>query len=320
MRADRLLSILMLLQLHSRLTARTLAERLEVSERTIHRDMEALSMAGIPVIAERGQHGGWSLAEGYRIHLTGLKDSEIQAVFLANPAQLLADLGLNQAAQTAFLKLMASLPTMQRNTAEFIQQRIYMDTGRWRQSGESVAFLPMLQTALWRECQLLLTYQRSDGQAVDRQVDPFGLVAKGQTWYLVAQVDYEIRTYRVSRILAAKWLDAPSQRPTDFDLAAYWEHSSAEFMANLPRYITQLRVAPGMIEHIRLMWRYTWLDDIGVPDAEGWQNVTVIFEFAEEAARFIAGCGAQITVIAPSELRQKVIAQAQAVLNFYASQ
>jgi predicted DNA-binding transcriptional regulator YafY len=319
MRADRLLSILLLLQTHPRLTARNLAERLEVTERTIYRDMEALSMAGIPVIAERGQHGGWSLAAGYRTHLTGLKDSEIQAIFLANPARLLTDLGLSQAAETAFLKLLASLPTMQRTNAEFIQQRIYVDSGGWRQSGEVVTFLPVLQTALWQECQLLLTYQRGDGQCVERQVDPLGLVAKRQTWYLVAQVDCEIRTYRVSRIMAATVLDTPSRRPNNFDLAEYWEQTSAEFMATLPRYSTQLRVAPGMVEHIRLMWRYTWIDPIAPPDADGWQLITVIFELAQEAARFIAGCGAQIEIISPPELREQVIVQAQALLDFYAA-
>lgn len=318
MRADRLLSILLLLQTQTRLTAGELAQRLEVSERTIYRDMDALSAAGIPVIAERGQQGGWSLPEGYRTQLTGLKDSEIQAVFLANPARLLADLGLNEAAEAAFLKLMASLPTMQRQNAEFIQQRIHIDSGSWRQAGDTVRFMPVLQAALWRECQLRVMYQRGDGQCVERQIDPLGLVAKGQTWYLVAQIAGDIRTYRVSRMVSAQLINEPSQRPPDFDLAAYWAQSSADFVANLPRYVTRLRVAPGMVQHIQLMWRYTWLEAIAPPEADGWQTITAIFELPEEAARFIAGCGASIEVLSPPELREQVLVLAQQVLDFYA--
>ena len=150
MRADRLLSILLLLQVHQRMTTRDLAKRLEVSERTIHRDMEALSTAGIPVAAERGTDGGWFLLEEYRTNLTGLNEAEIQALFV-KPSRLLADLGLGKASEAAFIKLLAALPSMYRRDAEYIRQRIHVDMSGWRRSEEAIPCLPTLQEAIWQE-------------------------------------------------------------------------------------------------------------------------------------------------------------------------
>src|SRR5215469_12044094 len=178
MRADRLLSILLLLQVHRRITAGELARRLEVSERTIHRDMEALGIAGIPVVAERGIGGGWSLMEEYRTNLTGLNKAEIQALFLAGPSRLLADLGLEKASDAALIKLLAALPSTNRNDAEYVRQRIHFDVTGWHRADDGVPFLPALQQAIWRERKVLLTYQRGgDCGSVERLADPLGLVA-----------------------------------------------------------------------------------------------------------------------------------------------
>ncbi len=234
MRADRLLSILLLLQAHGRLTARDLARRLEVSERTIHRDMDALGVAGVPVYAERGAGGGWSLAEGYRARLPGLSDTEIQALFLAGPARLLADLGLRRASEAALLKLLAALPALARRDVEYARQRIHVDPAGWYESAESVAALPALQEAIWQGGQVAITYRRGDGATVERVVAPLGLVAKGRVWYLVAAVEGEPRTYRVSRVQCARPTGEPAARPAGFDLAAYWARSAADFKAGLP--------------------------------------------------------------------------------------
>src|SRR5437762_4888295 len=172
MRADRLLSILLLLQVHRRMTARELAKRLEVSERTIHRDMEALGTSGVPVIAERGIGGGWSLMEAYRTNLTGLSQPEIQAVFLSGSSRLLSDLGLQKASEAAFIKLLAALPSMHRDGAESVRQRIHIDTAGWTHTEENVTFLPVLQEAIWQERKLHLTYHRNDDVVVVRLVDP----------------------------------------------------------------------------------------------------------------------------------------------------
>src|SRR5215831_17768904 len=186
MRADRLISIMLLLQVRRQITARELARRLEVSERTIHRDMEALGMAGVPVVAERGTGGGWSLLEGYRTNLTGLTGTEMQALLLAKPSPLLADLGLRQAAEVALLKLLAALPAMSRRAAEYARQRLHVDGAGWHEAAEAVPFLLPIQEAIWQERKLRLTYQRGDGATVERLVDPLGLVAKGGVWYLAA--------------------------------------------------------------------------------------------------------------------------------------
>lgn len=148
MRADRLLAILLLLQAHRRLTAGELARRLEVSERTIYRDMETLGSAGVPVLAERGTGGGWSLLDEYRTNLTGLTEAEVRALFLARPAKLLADLGLEKTVDAAFLKLLAALPTFHRPSAEEVQRRVYLDPTGWRRSDEAFPLLPTIQEAV----------------------------------------------------------------------------------------------------------------------------------------------------------------------------
>ena len=318
MRADRLLSILLLLQVHRRLTARELAQRLEVSERTIHRDMEALSAAGVPVFAERGTGGGWALVEEYRTNLTGLSPAEIQALFLTKPSHLLADLGLDKAATAALIKLLAALPSVHRRDAECVRQRIHVDGAGWHQAGEEgVPFLPVLQEAVWEERQVRLSYQRGDGTGVERLVDPLGLVAKGRAWYLVAAVGGEMRTYRVSRVQAASVTDQPCVRPEGFDLAAHWEQSSAEFRAGLPRYLVTMRIDPAILPRLRYAGKYSQIERVDPPDAHGWQRVSMKFEFEEDACECLLGLGPYVEILEPQELREKVIRLAGEVVAFY---
>lgn len=318
MRADRLLSILLLLQVHRRLTARDLAKRLEVSERTIHRDMEALSMAGVPVVAGRGTGGGWGLLEAYRTNLTGLNEAEIQAVFLSGPPRLLADLGLDKAAQAALIKLLAALPALSRRNAEEIRQRIYVDAASWRQPGEAIPFLPTLQEAIWLERKVRLSYQRGgDGAAIERLVEPLGLVAKGSIWYLVAAVEGEFRSYRVSRVQDATLTDEPFVRPRDFDLAAYWEQSTTEFKANLPRYPAILRADPAILPRIRQESHYTRIQQVGLPEADGWVTVDILFEEEHSAREYILSFGPQIEVLEPAALREQVLEAAQGIVARY---
>ncbi|HEX3724035.1 MAG TPA: HTH domain-containing protein, partial [Nitrolancea sp.] len=179
MRADRLLSILLLLQVHRRMTAGELARRLEVSSRTIQRDMDALCAAGVPLYAERGKDGGWVLPEPVRTNLTGLTEPEIQTLFLSTSPRVLADLGLRQASEAALIKLFATLPTMQRRGAEQARQRILVDPSGWNRPEEHVPALAALQEAVWQEHKVDLVYERGDGSTVRRLVEPLGLVAKG---------------------------------------------------------------------------------------------------------------------------------------------
>lgn len=313
MRADRLLSILLLLQTHNRLTGRELATRLEVSERTIHRDMEALSTAGVPVVAERGAGGGWSLLESYRTNLTGLNIPEIHALFLPTPSHLVNDLGLQQASEQALIKLLAALPgERSRHDAAFVRERIHIDGAGWQQEAELVEWLPLVQEALWQDRKLLLTYQRSDGTLAERSVDPLGLVAKGRIWYLVANVEGQTRTYRISRIQQAQIQDEAVSRPPDFDLAAFWADSSAQFKANLPRYCATFRVHPDIMPEMGYMGH---VEHIYPADGNGWIKLDMRFEIALQACAYALGFGGQLEVVEPAELRNAVLQLAQATVD-----
>jgi predicted DNA-binding transcriptional regulator YafY len=316
MRADRLLAILLHLQINRQMTARELAKRLEVSERTIHRDMEALSSAGVPVFAERGTGGGWFLPSSYQTKLTGLNEPEIQALFLSGSStNLLSDLGLHHASESALLKLLVALPTLFRRDAEFARQRIHIDAAGWYSQKDDVPHLLTLQDALWQERKLLFSYQRTN-TIVERQGDPLGLVAKGQTWYLVAQVEGDLRSYRVSRILAAQVLTEPAERPESFDLAAFWEQSTLSFKANLPRYPVTLRTSPTILARLRQTRHYPITQE-GLPDADGWVHLTMQFQVEFEAREYLLSHGPQIEVLEPLELREDILANAEGIVALY---
>ncbi len=317
MRADRLLSILLLLQVHRRITAHELAKRLEVSERTIYRDIEALSAAGVPVMAERGVGGGCSLLAEYRTNLTGLTDTEIQAIFLTRPSHLLTDLGLRQASEAAFIKLLAALPAMNRRGAEYVRQRIHIDTTGWHRSEEHVECLPVLQEAIWQERKIAFTYQRSDGVIIEREANPIGLVAKGSVWYLVAVIDNELRNYRVSRIQAARLLDEPYTRPPDFDLVAYWEQSSSNFLAALPRFPVAVRASPDGLQQMQFALRYAHITQTDPPDGDGWQRLIIQFENEREACGTLLSLGPEVEVIEPTSLREQIVERARSVVELY---
>ncbi|MCA1633558.1 MAG: YafY family transcriptional regulator [Acidobacteria bacterium] len=319
MRADRLFSIVLLLQSHRLLTARSLARRLEVSERTIHRDMEALSGAGIPVVAERGTGGGWSLLGEYRTNLTGLNEAEVQSLFVIKSSRLLADLKLEKASEGALLKLLAALPSVYRRGAEQARQRIYVDVAGWNRAEETVPLLHTLQEAIWQERRVHMTYERGEGcEASERLVDPLGLVAKGSVWYFVAAVEGgEVRSYRVSRVSRAELLDEPCARPADFDLASFWEQSAAKFRAHLPSYQARVRVRREVVHRMPFAGRFARIEHTGSPDEDGWIEVSLRFDVEEMACEYALGFGTQLEVLEPATLREKVIAAARGVVNFY---
>jgi len=320
MRADRLLSIMLLLQTYRRMTAHDLASRLEVSERTIHRDMESLSTAGVPVVAERGIGGGWSLLGEYRTNLTGLNEAEIQALFLARSPRLLDDLGLGKAAEAAFIKLFATVPSATRHDAESASQRIYVDVTGWNRSEESVPLLPLLQEAVWQERKLKFKYQRGDDCDVERVVDPLGLVAKGSVWYLVAAIDGDIRNYRVSRVIEAEITDQTFARPEAFDLVTHWHQSAIEFKSRFPRYPVTARVHPEAVNRLYIIGRFSRVERVDPPDeadGDGWRQASICFQFENDACECLLGFSDQIEVLEPRELRQKLLNRAERVVEFY---
>jgi serine phosphatase RsbU (regulator of sigma subunit)/biotin operon repressor len=236
------MSALLMLQARGQVTGRELAEKLEVSERTVHRDMEALSTAGVPVFAMRGAHGGWQLDEDWRTQVPGLDEAELRALLMAQP-RTLGDKRLAAAADRAIGKLMAALPPSMRETASSIRERLFIDTTGWRGTTENLSMLAIVQDAVAQDRKLSFWYWRAGKERVERTVDPLGLIAKGSTWYLYAGTDRGNRTYRVSRMEDAKLLDEPSVRPANFNLEAAWKVSAEEFRDEVNREMEASRRA-----------------------------------------------------------------------------
>jgi predicted DNA-binding transcriptional regulator YafY len=314
MKSDRLLSELLLLQAHGRLTGREMSERLEVSERTVHRDMEALSAAGVPVYALRGAQGGWQLDEDWRTQVPGLDEAELRALLMAQP-RVIGDPRLAAAAERALGKLMAALPDSMRERAASIRQRLHVDTSAWRGSTEDLSMLPVVQDAVAHDRKLSIQYKPSGRERAERIVDPLGLVAKGSTWYLVAQTPKGLRTYRVSRISDAHFLDQPCERPAGFDLANYWASSTKQFQEGWRRFSAVLKLEPDAAEWMK-MWQLAWAAPPGeTTDAEGWVRLNVQFNHEDEARFVVLGLGARVEVIEPQSLRERVEAGQIAALE-----
>jgi len=312
MRADRLLSAVLLLQAHGRMTGRELAKRLEVSMRTLHRDMDALSAAGVPIFALRGARGGWQLDEGWRTQVPGLDEAELRALLMAQP-RVIGDARLAAAAESALAKLLASLPNSLREKAASIQQRLFLDTTGWRGTAENLSMLPMVQDAVWRDRKLVILYAKNASERVERTVDPLGLVAKSGTWYLVASTPAGLRTFRVSRIEKATVLNQICDRPSDFELARYWRSSAQRFREGWPHYDAVLRLHPDAAKLVK-RW-HTVTEDGGEPDAEGWITKTVHFDDEAHACFIVLAQASRVDVLEPSALRERVASELSVALE-----
>lgn len=314
MKADRLLSELLLLQAHGRLAGREMAKRLEVSERTVHRDMEALSASGVPVYAVRGARGGWQLDEDWRTQVPGLDEAELRALLMAQP-RVIGDRKLAAAAERALGKLMAAMPVPMRERAASIRQRLHVDTTAWRGSTENLAMLPIVQDAVARDRKLSMQYKPTGRERAERIVDPLGLVAKGSSWYLVAQTPKGLRTYRVSRIEDARLLDHVCERPADFDLANYWESSTKQFQEGWRTHVAVLRLEPRAAQWIKMWQMASPTQSSEAPDEEGWITLSVQFNHEDEARFVVLGLGSRVEVIEPANLRERVLAEQTAVFE-----
>jgi predicted DNA-binding transcriptional regulator YafY len=243
----------------------------------------------------------------------GLDESELRALLMAQP-RALGDSRLAHAAERALGKLMASLPATMREQAASIRQRLHVDSAGWRGTSENLSMLPVVQDAVSRDRRLAITYFRRGGECVERTVDPLGLVAKGSSWYLVARTLEGFRTYRVSRIEQATLLELPSERPADFDLAAYWTDSAARFEEALPRYRARLRIEPQTARWLK-MWRASWSEDPETPPrSDGWVTLRMAFDTEDEACFVVLGLGRRVDVLEPDALRTRVAAEAAAVI------
>ncbi|MEU6113222.1 WYL domain-containing protein [Streptomyces sp. NPDC047117] len=322
MRADRLLSLLLLLQNRGRMTAPELAAELEVSVRTVYRDIEALGASGVPVCAERGPAGGYRLVDGYRTRLTGLTDAEADSLFLAGAPGPARELGLGAVLATAQLKLRAALPAGPADRARRVQERFHLDAPAWFRDADPVPHLTEVARAVWEQRVLRVHYRRWGGE--DRRVvlHPLGLVLKSGIWYLVALADGTPRTYRIARLLAADVTDEPFERPDGFDLAAHWAESSRRLESALHKGTARLRISPRAQRLLPMQFGAAGtraLETAGPPDAAGWVRVEMPVETEAVAVADLLRLGTEAEVLGPPELRAAVARTVTELARRYAA-
>jgi predicted DNA-binding transcriptional regulator YafY len=303
-RASRLVSFLLVLQTRGQLTAAELSERLEVSERTVQRDAQALAAAGVPIVSVRGPSGGYRLDRGYRTKLTGLDAAEAEALFVG-PA---AELGLGRELAAARLKLLASLPAELQERASRAAELFHVDTRGWFREEDRVPALSVLAGALWRGRRLDIRY-REGSAVVSRRLHPLGLVLKAGVWYLLARRRGEERVYRVSRIVSARERAEPCDRPPDFDLAEAWAERSGAFERSRPQFAVTVRVPRSQVRYLR-----------GAQVVEDGEPPTVVahFDSLDRAFHELLAYGPYAEVVAPAELRERIAEAARETAALYA--
>jgi predicted DNA-binding transcriptional regulator YafY len=314
-RASRLVSLLLLLQVRGHLSAEELAERLDVSVRTVYRDVEALQEAGVPITSDRGPAGGYRLREGYRTKLTGLTPKEAETLFLAGLPGPAAELGLGSLVAAAQLKVLAAMPAELRERAERVGRLFHLDAPPWFRKREDTPLLAELAGAVWDDRRVELRYRRK-GETTTRAVDPLGLVLKAGAWYLVGRTPDENRLFRVSRIVSLLVLDERFERPGDFDLAAFWAERLRAFEEGLPQVDVTLRVRADALRELRAHVE---------PDAkplvpaggDGWLELTLPFERLEYAFGELMPLGDAVEVLEPAELRARFAAAGRGLAALY---
>jgi predicted DNA-binding transcriptional regulator YafY len=319
-RASRLVSLLLLLQTRGGLTARELARELEVSLRTVHRDVEALSAAGVPIYADRGPHGGIRLVDGYRTRLTGMTGEEAEALFLSGLPGPAAELGLGTVVAAAQLKVMAALPTELRARASRLVQRFHLDPAGWFASGEAVPHLAELAEAVWGERRIAIDYERGDA-LVHRVVDPLGVVLKAGVWYLVASTDGQLRTYRGSRVASVTPLAERFERPDGFDLGAYWAESTAAYERDAERVEVTVRIDPRRLGRLRTVIgdaRVEAAERLDQADHDGWLRLRFSLDWPDEVPGRLLGLAPDLEVLEPPDVRARIVRRAAALLDVYA--
>ncbi len=319
MRASRLLSIMMLLQAKGRMSAESLAQELEVSVRTIYRDIDQLSAAGVPVYADIGRNGGFALLDGWRTRLTGLTASEARALFLSGLPGPASELGLGDEVAAAELKLLAALPADWQMEATRMSSRFHLDPKGWFSSGPRPEFLKAVAEAVWSERRIVIRYD-SWTQISERTVEPLGLVLKGGVWYLVARRETGIRTYRLSQIQALTPLEERFERPADFDLPRHWRESTASFEREIYIGIARVRATRRGVSRLKDISQRVKEEIEAQPldfDADGFATLDVPIEEETWAAREMTRVGAEVEVLAPETLRARMTDIARRLANFY---
>jgi predicted DNA-binding transcriptional regulator YafY len=319
MRASRLLSIQMLLQTRGRLSASVLAGMLEVSVRTLYRDVDQLAAAGVPIIADRGRDGGFRLLAGWKTTLTGLTPAESQAVFLSGLAGPARELGLGEPLSAARLKLLTALPENWRGEAQRISSRFHLDPVDWYREAAPAPWLATVADAVWSG-RLLQMHYESWQATVRRTVLPLGLVLKGGVWYFVAEAAASLRTYRVSNVQSACLLEAAARRPRAFDLAAYWELSVRRFEGELYQGQASVLADTEGLRQLRNLGSAVARALAGAPRsrrADGRVRVSIPVETAEHAVGQLLALAPHVEVVRPAALRRAIGARLRQAAALY---
>lgn len=320
MRADRLLSLMMLLQTRGQMSAQDLADELEVSERTIYRDITALSASGVPIYASRGPGGGVRLIEEYRTTLTGLTTDETRALFMMNIPAPLTQLGMDEKFKAALLKLSASLPDTRRADESRTRQRILLDSSWWFQSEQDVPCLQTIQQALFQDRRLRIKVRWEAFNTVfEQEAEPYGLVAKANIWYLVYGRGGNPKVTRVSHIVEAEVLPEVFARLPEFELEAFWINWCRNYESN-PPFQAKVRVSP---EALPMLAEYVGERARGqihppqIPNADGWVTLVLPFDSFITARTRLLGLGRAVEVLEPESLRKSLVDFAEQIVDFY---
>jgi len=317
MRADRLLSILMMLQLHARTTASELAEQLEVSVRTIYRDIEALERSGVPIVTDRGRSGGLKLMGGYQTRLTCLSGEEAEALPFAQIGIAASALGFEGAAKAARLKVFAALPAFERERALRASERFHLDPAEWYQRPATPACLRTLAAAVLADHAVAIEYESWNGRKV-RVVEPLGLVLKAGAWYMLALNSNRYAIYRVEGIHAIRTLEKRKVQCRNFNLARVWRQEVSRFEASLRRARAILRIhESAMSRLIRLGADAAEAIRGASPDAEGWRTASIWIESVPHAAGLLLGFDSDIEVLSPVALRRELAMRAGRIAALY---
>lgn len=316
MRADRLLSLLILLQTRGKLSARYLAEALEVTERTIYRDLAALSTAGVPVYTERGPGGGISLLESYRTNLTGLTGAEVQALFMLSVPTPLTQLGVNHELRSAMLKLAAALPAARRGEEERVRQRFLLDPQGWDTLAQPAPFLELARQAVWQERKLFLRYEYRQDVSSEQVVCPYGLVAKANDWYIVYQQADYLRAMRLDLLKEVRLLAEGFTRSPQFDLEQFWRDWSSRLNQHEGGIQVRLRADPRLLPELTRQFG-RGLTVLAQADADGWLLLELRMKWIEEARQRLLGYGGALEVLQPLALRRAMRDFAQQALLRY---
>jgi len=308
-----------MLQNRGKLTARELAEELEVSERTIYRDLDALSTAGVPVYCERGPGGGCALLDSYRTNLTGLTRDEVRALFMLDIPDSLQQLGVDQDLRAALLKVSAALPEILRPEGSRAQARIHLDSSPWFQPEQATPHLAILQHALWEDRYLELTYRLAFGAQVQHRVAPYGLVAKTNLWHLVFSREDSIFVLPVSDILDARLTERTFSMPPGFNLVDFWQQWSARYEYNQPQYPVLVRLSPKSFEMLQYFEDPILpVDRVPLEEEEnGWYRLKLKFDTFENARKWLLNFGGAVEILAPQALRASVQDFARQTLAIY---